>query len=61
MQGAILLIAAKREDQINSDLAAHDYQTNVETDRLVHDLLERIDLLQADVRRLVNSAAQGPS
>jgi uncharacterized membrane protein len=61
MQGAILLIAAKREDQINSDLAAHDYQTNVETDRLVHDLLERIDLLQAEVRRLVESAAHGPS
>ncbi len=61
MQGAILLIAAKREDQINSDLAAHDYRTNVETDRLVHDLLERIDLLQADVHRLVESAAQGPS
>jgi uncharacterized membrane protein len=35
MQGAILLIAAKREDQISSELAKHDYDTNVEADRVV--------------------------
>ena len=35
MQGAILLIAAKREDQISSDLAQHDYETNVEAERIV--------------------------
>jgi uncharacterized membrane protein len=35
MQGAILLIAAKREDQISSELAMHDYQTNVEADAIV--------------------------
>jgi uncharacterized membrane protein len=35
MQGAILLIAAKREDQISSELAQHDYETNVEADRIV--------------------------
>ena len=35
MQGAILLIAAKREDQISSELARHDYETNVEADRIV--------------------------
>ena len=35
MQGAILLIAAKRADQITSELAAHDYQTNVEADEIV--------------------------
>lgn len=41
MQGAILLIAAKREDQISSDLAAHDYQTNLdaaEITRAIHQL-----------------------
>jgi len=38
MQGAILLIAAKREDQINSELAQHDYETNVETDAIVKSL-----------------------
>jgi uncharacterized membrane protein len=41
LQGAILLIAAKRSDQISSELAVHDYDTNVEADRIikaVHDL-----------------------
>jgi uncharacterized membrane protein len=40
MQGAILLIAAKREDQISSDLARHDYETNVEADLIVKEIRE---------------------
>ncbi len=35
LQGAILLIAAKRADQISSELAMHDYETNVEADKIV--------------------------
>ena len=35
MQGAILLIAARRADQISSELAVHDYQTNLEADRVI--------------------------
>lgn len=35
LQGAILLIAAKRSDQISSELATHDYETNVEADQIV--------------------------
>jgi uncharacterized membrane protein len=35
LQGAILLIAAKRADQISSELAVHDYETNVEADAIV--------------------------
>ena len=35
MQGAILLIAAKRQDQISSELAMHDYETNQEADEIV--------------------------
>jgi uncharacterized membrane protein len=35
MQGAILLIAARRADQISSELAMHDYQTNVEADQII--------------------------
>jgi len=35
MQGAILLIAAKRQDQISSELAMHDYETNMEADEIV--------------------------
>ncbi|MEY2425298.1 MAG: hypothetical protein QOI61_870 [Actinomycetota bacterium] len=45
MQGAILLIAAKRSDQISSELAIHDYETNVEADKIVkavHDLTKEI-------------------
>lgn len=30
LQGAILLIAAKRQDAIASAMAAHDYQTNLD-------------------------------
>ena len=35
MQGAILLIASKREDQISSELAQHDFETNIEAERIV--------------------------
>ena len=45
MQGAILLIAAKRADQISSELALHDFQTNVEADEIVkaiHHLTQEI-------------------
>ena len=45
LQGAILLIAAKRADQISSELAAHDYETNVEADQIVksiHQLTQEI-------------------
>ena len=38
MQGAILLIAAKREDQISSELAHHDYETNLEADLIVKEI-----------------------
>ena len=38
MQGAILLIAAKRQDQISSELAQHDYDTNVEADEIVKEI-----------------------
>ncbi|MFT5223320.1 MAG: putative membrane protein [Glaciecola sp.] len=38
MQGAILLIAAKREDQISSELARHDYETDLESQRLISEI-----------------------
>jgi uncharacterized membrane protein len=46
MQGAVLLIAARRQDQVASELAVHDYETNLEADRLVkeiHEMTQRID------------------
>jgi hypothetical protein len=45
LQGAILLIAAKRQDQISSELAMHDYNTNLEADeniKSVHQLTKQI-------------------
>jgi uncharacterized membrane protein len=35
LQGAILLIAAKRADAIAAELAQHDYDTNVDADKIV--------------------------
>ena len=34
----ILLIAAKRSDQISAEMAAHDFETNVEADRIVNSI-----------------------
>jgi len=38
MQGAILLIAAKRADQIASELAQHNYTTNAEALDLIREI-----------------------
>jgi uncharacterized membrane protein len=38
LQGAILLIAAKRADSLSRDLAEHDYQTNVEAVRIIKEI-----------------------
>ena len=35
LQGAILLIAARRSDQISAELAIHDYQTNVDAAEMI--------------------------
>jgi hypothetical protein len=56
LQGAILLIAAKREDQINSDLAIHTYQIdqeNLELTKQVHELSKRIEKLTIEVHEAV--------
>lgn len=52
LQGAILLIAAKRMDAISAAMAEHDYRTNIEAKKEVEELmsinhqqLERIDEL----------------
>jgi uncharacterized membrane protein len=56
LQGSILLIAAKREDQINSDLAMHTYQIdkeNLELTKQVQELSLRIENLTAEVHEVV--------
>lgn len=45
LQGAILLIAAKRADQISSMLAQHDYETNITA-------LKKIESLERQVLRV---------
>jgi len=56
LQGAILLIAAKRENHINSELAVHTFavdQENLETTQKIHDLTVRIESLPTEVHRVV--------
>jgi uncharacterized membrane protein len=38
MQGAILLIAARRADQISSELAAHDYAADTDSEELINEV-----------------------
>lgn len=38
IQGAILLIAAKRSDQVSSELAQHDFSVNAETLDLIREI-----------------------
>ncbi|MEZ5270068.1 MAG: hypothetical protein R2789_16385 [Microthrixaceae bacterium] len=45
LQGAILLIAAKRSDQIASQLAEHDYATNVDALQRIGELHTRLSEL----------------
>lgn len=54
LQGAILLIAAKREDQISSELAKHDYEINKRTEQLVIQLHEHIMQSTPDALAQIN-------
>jgi uncharacterized membrane protein len=46
LQGAILLIAAKRSDQISSELAQHDYQADCASRELLESLTVNFTALQ---------------
>jgi uncharacterized membrane protein len=65
MQGAILLIAAKRQDQIASELAMHDYETNLEADGIIKEVhrltLQVHQLLMQDDAALRATASNPPS
>ncbi|HSW37521.1 MAG TPA: DUF1003 domain-containing protein [Candidatus Saccharimonadales bacterium] len=39
IQGAILLIAAKRADAISAAMAKHDYETNIEAEKEIEELM----------------------
>jgi len=55
LQGAILLIAARRADQIASELASSDHQIDEKTLSLLHDvheLTQKVHALTEDVHKL---------
>lgn len=47
LQGAILLIAAKRADALSRDLAEHDYKTNLEAAEIIKEIRQ----LTVDIHR----------
>jgi uncharacterized membrane protein len=53
LQGAILLIAARRSDQISAELATHDYQTNLDA----AEMIQAIETMTSEIRRHVVPAA----
>ena len=52
LQGAILLIAARRSDQISAELATHDYQTNLDA----ADMIRHIEALTQEIHSRVGPA-----
>jgi hypothetical protein len=52
LQGAILLIAAKRSDQIAGELARHDYEADTHTRDIVEHQSQEIAALRAEQSQL---------
>jgi uncharacterized membrane protein len=65
LQGAILLIAAKRQDAIAAALARHDYETDLAAKREIEELMEinrrQLEMLTALHGRTFDPAGQQPS
>jgi uncharacterized membrane protein len=62
LQGAILLIAAKRQDAIAAALSKHDYETNLASKKDIEALLEinnRQLLMIAELHELLKTTADG--
>jgi uncharacterized membrane protein len=59
LQGAILLIAAKRSDQIASELARHDYEADTRTRDVVEALAGEVAALRAEQAALHELLAVG--
>jgi len=57
LQGAILLIAAKRQDAISAAMANHDYETNIRAKKEIEELMainqEQLDLLKELTEALI--------
>ena len=65
LQGAILLIAARRQDAIAAALAQHDYETNLSAKKEIEELArmngEQLDLLRELHAHIVETAAKPSS
>lgn len=55
MQGAILLIAAKRSDQIASELAQHDYETDQAAATRIDQVHTRLEQLEESNNSMLQS------
>lgn len=58
LQGAILLIAAKRSDQISSELARHDYHADLKAEKLVEKLSAQFAQMTAQHEELSRQVAE---
>jgi uncharacterized membrane protein len=58
LQGAILLIAAKRSDQIASELAHHDYQKDSKAEALIERLSTNFTAMAAQHEELHRQIAE---
>jgi hypothetical protein len=64
LQGAILLIAAKRQDTISAALAQHDFDTNTAAKidiELLLDINERQLVMIEDLRNLMGAGTSSPA
>lgn len=60
LQGAILLIAAKRADSISAAMAQHDYETNVQAKKELEELMA-INRRQLEMIEKLNKLIQDQS
>jgi uncharacterized membrane protein len=58
LQGAILLIAAKRSDQVSSELARHDYHADLKAAKLVEKLSAQFAQMTAQHEELSRQVAE---
>lgn len=61
IQGAILLIAAKRADAISAAMAKHDYETNIEAEKEIEQLMtinkRQLEMIE-DLHKLLKQQAK---
>lgn len=60
LQGAILLIAARRSDQISAELAQHDYDTNLRAAAEIEELHVGVNQILARLDRMDPDSASMP-